>query len=275
MISLISYQGVNYVYEDFETEVALLEVENSKENYIKKDKKIKKSIKTLQKSEYSSISNRNLFNIAVKAEVEDENYDLSNIKKSQRSLKLWGTITGLGDRNIAIIEDSANKKQDLYRIDDVISGAKITRIVRNKVVLNINGVEEILEVSDQVEPTYSRNVSSKPKKKVKKSVINVKRSLVENAFENLNKLSKEIKVRPYYKNGEPQGIRIRRIARLSFFRKIGLRSGDVLKSVQGVQIKSIRDAMNIQSSLRGAGTVNVEIERMGMPLNIEYKIDNR
>lgn len=276
IISLISYQAVDYIYTDFSMDVATLELQKKEFRNKKIGVYNKKSGKTLQKSEYGTISNRNLFNISNKAEVDVESYDLSNIKKSRRNLKLLGTITGLGSRNIAIIEDTTKRKQDLYKVDDLINNAKIVKIFRNKVVINVNGIEEILEVSESVESKLSVNRPTTFKRRnIKKSIINVKRSLVENAFEDLSKLSRQIMVRPYYKNGEPSGIRIRRISRLSFFRRIGLRSGDVLKSIQGVEIKTVRDAINIQDSLRGASTISISLERTGKPLIIEYNIDNR
>jgi general secretion pathway protein C len=276
IITLVSYQVVDYIYTDFKTDVELLGVQKKDQSYKNRWIKTKKTQKTLQKSEYGTISNRNLFNILKKGGIDEATFDLSNIKKSRRNLKLLGTITGLGSRNFAIIEDTTKRKQDLYRVDDVVNNATIVKIFRNKVVIDVNGIEEILEVSEQVESKLTVNRSLKLKKNdIKKSIINVKRTLVENAFEDLSKLSKQIMVRPYYKNGKPDGVRIRRISRLSFFRKIGLRSGDVLKAVQGVEIKTIKDAINIQDSLRGASTISILLERTGKPLNIEYNIDNR
>lgn len=276
IITLVSYQVVDYIYTDFKTDVELLGVQKKDQSYKNRWIKTKKTQKTLQKSEYGTISNRNLFNISKKGGIDEATFDLSNIKKSRRNLKLLGTITGLGSRNFAIIEDTTKRKQDLYRVDDVVNNATIVKIFRNKVVIDVNGIEEILEVSEQVESKLTGNRSLKLKKNdIKKSIINVKRTLVENAFEDLSKLSKQIMVRPYYKNGKPDGVRIRRISRLSFFRKIGLRSGDVLKAVQGVEIKTIKDAINIQDSLRGASTISILLERTGKPLNIEYNIDNR
>lgn len=274
-VSMISYQAVDYVYTGFEHKVEKQRIERSL--------KVKKEVKTdsferkeFNKSAYKAIGKRNIFNVSKEENKVEQKFDFSNIKKSNRNLKLWGTITGLGSGNIAIIEDTSSRKQELYRVDDVVKGAKIINIVRNKVVISVNGSEEILEISDRIKGAFlpvKRNTARRGN--VRKRVIRIKRSQVERALEDVGSLSKQISFRPYYKNGEPAGIRIRRISRLSFFRRIGLRSGDVIKSVQGNKIRTIRDAMNIQNALLGASEVAMSIERLGRPLNIEYNIYNR
>lgn len=59
-------------------------------------------------------------------------------------LILIGTITGPPHARRAIILDKKKKVQDIYNQGDTIDGAVIKEIQRRKVILNVNGKDEIL-----------------------------------------------------------------------------------------------------------------------------------
>ena len=61
-------------------------------------------------------------------------------------LKLWGTITGNSVNAFAIIEETTNRKQKLYRVSDSIQNATVKMILRQKVVLRVDENDEILEI---------------------------------------------------------------------------------------------------------------------------------
>jgi hypothetical protein len=74
------------------------------------------------------------------------NVDIEAFKKTSLNLKLWGTITGKNVRAYAIIEETTNRKQKLYREGDVIQNAVVKRILRGKVILSIDDNFEILDI---------------------------------------------------------------------------------------------------------------------------------
>jgi hypothetical protein len=81
--------------------------------------------------------------------------DIQSLEKTRLQLKLWGTITGdAGGTAYAVIEDASKRRQpqSLYREGDNIGNALITMILREKVVLRVDGRDEILameQVMDQ------------------------------------------------------------------------------------------------------------------------------
>ena len=69
------------------------------------------------------------------------------------NLKLVGTVVGPPERTYAVIEDLSSKRQDLYRVGDVVREAKVVEVTRNRVVLDNRGRREELfsfEKSDSV-----------------------------------------------------------------------------------------------------------------------------
>lgn len=59
-------------------------------------------------------------------------------------LTLLGTITGSPNNRRAIILDKKKKLQDIYYQGDTVQGAAIKEIQRGKIILTVNGKDEIL-----------------------------------------------------------------------------------------------------------------------------------
>ena len=59
-------------------------------------------------------------------------------------LSLLGTITGPANTRRAILLDKKKKVQDIYYQGDTVQGALIKEVQRGKIILNVNGKEEML-----------------------------------------------------------------------------------------------------------------------------------
>jgi len=86
-----------------------------------------------------------------------ENVDIGAFKKTSLHLKLWGTITGNNVRAFAIIEETTNRKQKLYREGDVIQNAVVKRILRGKVILSVDGKLEMLDIETKRADVNAKN----------------------------------------------------------------------------------------------------------------------
>src|SRR5262249_11564906 len=81
-----------------------------------------------------------------------------SVAKPAANLKLVGTVVGPPERTYAVIEDLSTKRQDLYRLGDVVREAKVVEVTRNRVVLDNRGRREELfsfEKSDTTGPPPS------------------------------------------------------------------------------------------------------------------------
>lgn len=110
-------------------------------------------------SYYDLIAKRNLFNAGEKTETEVTKLDLDALKQTALKLKLWGTVTGSKEKAYAVIEDMKERRQNLYRLGDSVQNATVKLILREKVVLNLNGKDEILtmEVETSSAPVTGQN----------------------------------------------------------------------------------------------------------------------
>jgi general secretion pathway protein C len=83
---------------------------------------------------------------------------------------------------------------------------------------------------------------------------------------------RQARIRPHFRNGQPDGITLTRIRPNSIFRRLGLRNGDIITGVDGQAIQTADDALGFYNSLKSSSNVTIQIRRRGRTKNIEYDI---
>lgn len=230
-------------------------------------------------SYYRSIVERNLFNTKTGDDQQPEKLDLETLKPTDLKLKLLGTVAGDKKDTYAVIEEVGGKQQNLYRVGDTIQSATLKTILREKVVLHVNGEDQILLIekeSGKATPSnYSgkRDVTTLKQKDAALENITVKRSQIDSAVQDINSLMKQVRIRPHFTNGEPDGLRLTGIRPNSIFYRMGLKSGDVITGVDGKNIVSVDDALKLYQSLQSSSNVKVDIKRMGRSKTMDYHIE--
>ena len=91
--------------------------------------------------------------------------------------------------------------------------------------------------------------------------------MIDQAIQDVGKLATEIRIQP-----SEEGLALSNIKPNSIFRRMGLRNGDVLKSVDGQQIRTVDDALRLYESLKSSDNVTVELQRRGGNRTINYNI---
>jgi general secretion pathway protein C len=221
-------------------------------------------------SYYNTIIERNLFNTKKKTN-KIEPVNIETLKQTDLKLKLWGTVTGDSGKTYAVIEEQKGKKQNLYKVGDTIQNATLKIILREKVVLNVNGKDEILELEKKA-GNYKSIISSKKSKRSFSQNITIKRSRIDKAVENITDLMKQVRIRPHFSNGKPNGLNLSSIRSNSIFSEMGLKSGDIITGVNGKNIKSVDDAQKFYESLKSSSNVQLQLKRKGRQKTINYNI---
>jgi general secretion pathway protein C len=223
-------------------------------------------------SHYQTIIERNLFKTKTETGGGPDKIDIKTLEPTDLKLNLLGTITGDEKEAYAVIEDLIDKKQDLYRIGDTIQNATVKMILREKVVLNVNGKDEILGI-EKASKSQTIKRPSRELARTSSQNITVKRSQIDTAIKDVNTLMKQIRIRPNFKNGKPDGLRLTGIRPNSIFYNMGLKSGDVIMGVDGKNIESVDDALKFYQSLQSSSRVQVQIKRRGRLKTIDYRIE--
>jgi general secretion pathway protein C len=230
-------------------------------------------------SYYHAINERNLFNLkGDEPQKEEAKLDVEELKQTELQLKLWGTVIGGEGDSYAVIEDAKDRSQNLYKVDDQVQNAVIKEIHREKVVLMVNNDYEILEMEKMESGPAVRSASPRQQEIQREiqpdsSNISLKREKIEEAVGNLNTLMKQVRIRPHFKDGKPDGLTLSGVRSGSIFSDMGLRNGDVIVGVDGQKIESVDDALSLYQNLQSANNVQVQIRRRGRLQNIDYQVE--
>lgn len=229
---------------------------------------------------YGTIAERNLFQTPdqnappKKAPPPKPSKSLDELKQTDLELRLYGTVTG--DKvAYAVIRDQRARRQELFRVGDTIQDATIQEILRNRIVLRRNGEREVLQLADRRDGrrrSVARRSTPQKRSQGTSQRITVSRARVDRAMSNLGSLMKQARIRPHFRNGKPDGLTLSRIRRGSIFRRLGLRSGDIIQGVNGRPVRTVDDALAFYNGLKSADQVALEIRRRGRTRNIEYNI---
>lgn len=228
-------------------------------------------------SHYNPISERNLFNTRARSDINQKAVNVETLKQTNLKLKLWGTVTGHEEQAYAVIEEENTRKQNLYRMGDTIQNAIVKMVLREKVILSVNGKDEVLEIEKVPKsfirmPSVQRSSASSTRRKARPQKITLRRAQIENAVEDINKLLNQVNIRPHYQDGRPDGLMLTRIKPRSIFLRMGLRNGDVITGVNDTPIASVDDVLKFYENLKSADRVNIQLRRRGRERIIDYTI---
>ena len=181
-------------------------------------------------------------------------------------LKLLGVVIGDHEGVSAIVEELSSKRQLFFRLHDQIPDVgEISEIRRDGIVVRQGDQQELLELAAaQIEKppstpvTAGAAVAPVPGSPVR-TIID--RRDVEQAMGDVPKLLSQARAVPYLVNGAMNGFRLDFIAPSSFYEKIGLKHGDVLQQVNGVDIRDPGTMLTLFQQLRNEKTVKLDVLR--------------
>ena len=228
---------------------------------------------------YQAILERNLFNTRSNSDPQPGKVDVESLEETKLNLKLWGTVSGSDDGDYAVIEDVKAREQNLYRAGDAIQTATLKEIHREKVVLTVDGKDEVLQMQELVSGKSVFRPGGQPVRAaapssgaVRAQRISLRRSYIEQSMTDVASLMTQVQIQPHMENGVPAGLALSSIKPNSIFRRMGLRNGDIIAGVDGTEISSVDDALKLVDSLKSASNLSVQLKRRGQEKNIEYSI---
>ncbi len=243
---------------------------------------------------YKNVEIRDLFGTekfaqsAQKKNLESVSALTCKLKHTDLKLELKGTITGTGSDPFAVIIKKGDKKEILYTIGDAVDHAVIKAIFKDKVILLVDGKEEVLIMKQKkTDKTFTSKTLSSANYDALNSPQNNNQggeidnvsltwTEVEKFTNNLSRLKKQIRANPHFYKGKMDGFRITGIQKNSvLYKKLGLKNGDIIEAVNGEKIKSGNDALKIYTNFKKMnGDVNfyINVKRKGLNKTIRYSI---
>jgi type II secretion system protein C len=223
-------------------------------------------------SNYEAIVTRNIFNS--KNEIPDDDIITMGkneaYKKTTLEIDLVGTIV-VNDpsRSVAAIELKQAKKIEPFMVGDtILDKALVVSIARKKVILRNTASAELEYVGMQNEEEEKPLAGSESGiKQMGGNRILVERTELNKSLSNLNELLTQARAVPNIENGVVNGFKLFGIQPGSLYQKLGAQNGDVIKSVNGVDIKDPNTAMGLFQQLQTTNRLEFSIDRNGVPQN--------
>ena len=101
----------------------------------------------------------------------------------------------------------------------------------------------------------------------------IDRSLVEHYGKNMKEVMKDIGITEEKEGNDIKGFRVTFVRKNSHFSKLGLRRGDVIKSINGQEINSYNAAMNVYKNIDKMDGLSLTIKRGKEEMELEYEIN--
>lgn len=220
---------------------------------------------------YKPILDRNLFLVAVDLEkpVDTKNllHTIDNLPRTSLDCILLGTMIRDKGRSQAIIEDQKTRRQDKYRVGSTVCGAKVVMILRKKVVLNVDGKDQVLLMGR--EPASPDKPGFPPP--LMTSTEN--RPMAEPNWEERSSLGYaqimlKVRLKPYLERGNQEGFEVKSIADGSPLKPMGLRDGDIIKKFNGQPLDSDEDIVEIHNAIDKGLPFTISLVRNGRPMTL-------
>jgi len=209
-----------------------------------------------------------------------------NLPETQLALKLLGTLAAEDPQSgFAIIADEQGNEGYYGKDDEIVTGTELYEVYADRVVLTRRGVRESLSLERESDlPQNSGNRTPQRPAINNNRVATVTRPGQSTATTNVNwsairqnarmdpiKLAQQIQALPFTENGKQIGVRLRAGRDATLLNRLGLRSSDVIMSVNGVGLDDPTKSFSLISQLNTETQFQVKIRRDGkdMTLNID------
>ncbi len=224
------------------------------------------------------ITQRNLFNTDQdEAAPARTPVALEGLKPTKLQLVLHGTVTDDGDWAYAVIEDRKTRRQQLYRIGDPIQQAVIRMILPDRVVLTVDGGNEILEM-EKVTAT-GRGTAAPPRIVARRGDEPggsqprvLPRALFAAAVEDPDGIMASAAMEAGMEGDTAIGVQLKTIQPASVFRRLGLRNGDIITAVNEQPVAGAEDLMRFVEELAAAESATMQIKRSNRDQTITFTI---
>ncbi|MBI2091867.1 MAG: hypothetical protein HYY43_05290 [Deltaproteobacteria bacterium] len=254
-----------------------------------------------EREEYDVIAQRNIFDSSETAggaeEAEGSSEDATYIPggeavKTSLSIKVLAVLVigeGKDKRSSATVDAGGGAGIDVYGVGEEKSFAadvKLVQVKPNRIEFVRNGKLEYAELIEEGGESifgppkpFGSAVASKTAEpagketvaKVEEGKFSIDQSEIENAIQNLDKLYTEIRAVPNFQDGKVSGMKILSVKPGSVFAKLGLKRGDVLQRINGLEL-DVRRGFEIFNQLKDQKNLTLDLQRGGSNQTVEYEI---
>jgi general secretion pathway protein C len=160
------------------------------------------------------------------------------------------------DKNNSFIIVSQKNKNIFLNLNDKLNGYKLIKILPNEAIFKRNN------------QTYKLGFKEIKVPKNTQEIIEINKNTIEKYKKNLSLVWNQIGIIK-----TPQGYKITYIKPGSIFEKIGLKKGDIIMEINGMELKNDADAWRIYNNIEKYDYIEVMIKRNNRQKVLRYEMD--
>jgi len=255
-----------------------LPAEISKDNSPRQPVPEKKNI-----MQYSSVLEKNPFGAPMTlrplAVTQSEGKEAAAFSLSD--LILVGTAFGSDNLNYAIFEDRTqeNGQQEIVRLgENVFNYGKLKKIERSSVEIERGSVNytvtmpEIVQNTDTSQEQAGEVPQASFAKQVGEREYILDSRRIQSALENPQQILTHARLLPNIKDGRQEGFSISEVVPGGIYSSLGLRNGDILLRINGLEMSNPEVAIQAMSGLKGMSNIDLDVIRNGRKISMNYRI---
>ncbi len=239
---------------------------------------------TLPAYDLNPIITRNIFNLkGIIPDAESDGSRACSLEPFKSSLpyKISGILFGgTSQSSLVVLEGSTN---GIYKVGDHLpQGGTVHEIEKNRIyVVNKNCPEYIeLAIDLPKDPRLSRSPQNASGAAYKEdgferngNATTATKQWVNNLLTNdFAKTLEEAKASPNIVGGQVKGFSITNITPNSVYAKLGLRDGDVVSAINGIELNDAARAIQTLNSMRNENTIEMQVVRGGQTISFKVNV---
>lgn len=216
----------------------------------------------------------------------------------ETELRLSGTFYNARrpERSFATFHVVSGHVGEVYRVGERVGPFEIVSVGPQAVVLDDGGPGCYLPLAGTPAPVKKSPAKPKKKKKKKKprktasknvfskeeldaairplgsDKYEIKRELLAKVVERSAKLTRTTKWKQVRGYSSVKGMRLAKLANDGLLARLGLKRGDIIKTLNGLQLSSVEGALEAQKLISSTPNLSLLIQRSGRPTTLEYRV---
>jgi len=188
-------------------------------------------------------------------------------------LKLLGTVTGPPVIARAMILKKGEKQAEIFKLWKDVYGYTLSGIDSSKVYLKKDKISYTLDMYEKkdINAAAVRTPASFAQTgDIKKTISRAE--FQQKMLNDIDNAMQGVKAGPYRVNGQIEGFQLIRIRPYNILYDYGIRSGDVIKRINGKKIDSTEKLYNMWQGFKNESKLTFDIERNGKIVTLDVNI---
>ncbi len=200
------------------------------------------------------------------------------------ALQVFGTVAWDGGTGYAFIKDDKGKQAVVKTGQDIPGSGRLERVYADRIIVSFDGKEHEVNTI-QVQPASAPKEETAAAggarggggdgfaRRTGEGQYVVDRIAVEDSINNPERLLRDARMLPHYnKDRKQEGFTLSEVRPGGIYHTLGLKNGDILLGVNGLELSDPASALQAFTAIKGANRIKVDIVRNGSPMTLRYTL---